>query len=502
MKTTTKKYFILCLCIGIFFQTLFAQTYNMPLTIQGLNNTTYTSAASRGLGGISLTVKNDVGLMFTNPASLQSLEGIQISVGGYRQYRTMDQTQMWFPSANYPNFSLLMAGLTDTLTLPVIDSATYARYFAVSSNNPSGADTIFRQFDNILSNWQYKKNDNLPLQIFLAVPFTLAKMKFVAGAGSVEYANLNTYYQNNNVLNPDPGKLYPQPFNRPLDDSPTSAVPIWWTQSLRKRIGSIYGYGGAISGALTTRLNVGVSGMFLQGSSNDYESIVGRGLLDMRRTFFSLGRYYYMSYQSGNSDYKGQEFTLSSLYEGNNLTVGFALKLPSTMKREYTGTLFVQNPDGTAASTITKVSDELKLPWRGSVGLGIAVRQNLSVKVEYEYLPFSTALYTKSDSSSNPWLDSYKFKVGLEYTATSWLIARCGYNKHTEVFATENYYIPTDPLSSESYSIGVGVKYLEMQVDLAYEYAKVSYEDMWTTNINLNNDVRQSIVFSISYALH
>ena len=501
MKTTMLKYLMTTLCAGLCSQTLLGQVYNKPLTYQSVDQTTNTSAASRGLGGITIAVKNDVGLMFANPASLQSIDGIQISVGAYRQYRTIDQTQSWFPSANYPNFSLLMAGLTDTLMLPNIDSATYARYFAVSTNNPSGADTIFRQFDNIRPNWQNEKNKNQPVQIFAAIPFTLNDIKFAAGIGCVEYANLNYFYQNNNVLTPDPGKLYPQPFLRPLTDDNSAVVPIWWNQSQRMRDGSIYGYGGALSAAVGSNISLGVSGMYLMGSASDYETIVGRGMLAMHRTFFSMGKDMYASYQEGTSDFKGQEFTGSGLYDGRNFTIGFAVKPPSIIKREYSGTLNVHNRDTTIASSVVSVSDELKLPWRGSVGLGIAFRQNMSLKLEYEYLPFASALFTKSDSTSNPWLDSYGFKVGFEYVAASWLVLRCGYSKRAEVIATQNYYFPTDPLSSESYSGGVGMRFYGIQADLAYEYATISYEDMWTTNVNLNSDNRQSIVLSLSYVL-
>jgi len=50
-------------------------------------------------------------------------------------------------------------------------------------------------------------------------------------------------------------------------------------QYLQQRRGSIMGYGGAVSVGITTELSVGVSGLLLDGTSDDYELTVGRGLI-------------------------------------------------------------------------------------------------------------------------------------------------------------------------------------------------------------------------------
>jgi opacity protein-like surface antigen len=236
--------------------------------------------------------------------------------------------------------------------------------------------------------------------------------------------------------------------------------------------------------------------------------MIGRGLLLFHRTYFALRQDTWKSSTtlSGTSDYSGQEFTLSGLYEGNNITLGVAIKPPTTIKRDFSGSLQIVAADSTGTlvtvNTPTKSSDEINLPWRGSVGLGIAFRSNASVKVEYEYLPYANAQYTSLGVSSDPWMDSYKFKAGFEYVPLEWLILRCGYTKQSEVFASQNSYMPQDPVSSEAYSGGIGVKFLDVQLDLAYEYANVSYEDMWTTNVNLNQNLRQSLVATISYVIH
>jgi hypothetical protein len=91
------------------------QTYaqdGVPLTMQGLNHTTIQSAASRGAGGITIGLKNDVSLMFSNPTSLLSVEGVQLSVGGMQQYTDTKQDQEYGSLSPYSDFHLLMLGTT------------------------------------------------------------------------------------------------------------------------------------------------------------------------------------------------------------------------------------------------------------------------------------------------------------------------------------------------------------------------------------------------------
>jgi hypothetical protein len=185
--------------------------------------------------------------------------------------------------------------------------------------------------------------------------------------------------------------------------------------------------------------------------------------------------------------------------------LGVAIKLPTKIKRDFSGSLRVVAADSTGTlatvNTPTTRSDEIKLPWRGSIGFGIAFRSNASVKIEYEYLPYANTQYTVLGVSSDPWLDSYKFKAGFEYIPLQWLTLRFGYTKQSDVFASQNSYMPKDPVVSEMYSGGIGIKFLGAQIDLAYEYANLSYEDMWTTNVNLNQVLRQSLVATISYLI-
>ncbi len=134
-------------CCIFFAQVVLAQGYGDPLTIQGLDRTTLQSAASRAAGGVTIGIQNDVGLMFSNPALLQSLKAIQVSFGGVQQYAKTTQVQQYGPLKYYSNFSLLMEGLTGYIPNP--DTS-------IPGRNPG--DTVQRPHDTIGPNWSHSKN--------------------------------------------------------------------------------------------------------------------------------------------------------------------------------------------------------------------------------------------------------------------------------------------------------------------------------------------------------
>jgi len=84
MKETKKfsKFSGVLLVLIFITQIIFAQGYGGRLTYQGLEHPMLHSAAGRAMGGISVGVGQDLGLMFQNPATLQSIHGIQFSIGG------------------------------------------------------------------------------------------------------------------------------------------------------------------------------------------------------------------------------------------------------------------------------------------------------------------------------------------------------------------------------------------------------------------------------------
>ena len=135
-------------------------------------------------------------------------------------------------------------------------------------------------------------------------------------------------------------------------------------------------------------------------------------------------------------------------------------------------------------------------------GLSIAVREDLRLGLEYEIRSYASAVYKKADGTeSNPWLSSSAFHVGSEYTPLSWLALRVGVRGQAEVFEQQGNPIVGEPVSYSIYSAGCGVSYGGVRLNVTYEYASLKYQDMWQTNVNLNNETRHSFIADVSYEI-
>ena len=316
------------------FQEAIAQGYGSPLRMQGLDHRTSASAASRGAGGISIGLMSDPSLMFASPTSLQSLQGIHFVLGGARTSRTLDQEQQWLPLRNFPTFSLMMEGLIDQIDDPDL-----------SEPPPEGLgpeDSIPRPYDLIKPNWSLDEPERTSIQGFVAAPFEIAALKVVGGIGAVEYANLDYYFQNNNVLTPSIGTQ--RPVGVPLP-AIGQVIPVDWTQYLQQRRGSIMGYGGAVSVSVTDEISVGASGLLLDGHSDDTELTVGRGRIRFGNNnnvfYHTLDSVYSHISSAGSSDYSGYEVSLGAEYRGPRISLNLTVRAPSVIERTFSGSVAV-----------------------------------------------------------------------------------------------------------------------------------------------------------------
>ena len=483
-------------CLGVHGrpQVAHAQGYGSLLTMQGINHRAALSAASRGAGGLSIGLPGEPSLMFSNPTSLQDIEGFQFSVGAVNTQRSLEQTQQWLPLRNFPTFSLMMEGLIDQINDPDLTEPP--------ADGFGPEDSIPRPYDLIKPDWSLTQPARQAYQGFAAAPIEIGDMKVVGGIGAVQYANLDYYYQNNNVLSPSIGTQ--RPVGVPLP-AIGQEILVDWTQYLQERRGSIMGYGAAISVGLSDELSVGAGGLILDGQSDDYEMTVGRGRIrfgnDNNVFYHRLDSVYARTRATGSSDYSGSEFSLSGMYRGKSLTLSLVVKLPSRISRSFSR-LEERDTAGIPASSGDEGSDEMRLPWSGSVGIAFAVRENLTFGFEYELRPYSTAEYTSpSGETSRPWLSSSAFRVGADFSPVEWLALRVGYRDEGEIFEEAGNALLGDPVRYSVYSVGLGFTIGTVRLNAAYEYAAMKYQDLWQTNINLNSMRQSTLTADISYVL-
>jgi len=497
---------LLCLLLP---QQAFAQGFDNPLTFQGLSRTTNPSATARAAGGVTFGIQQDVSFMFTNPASLTSLKGLQLSIGGLQRSGYLRQDQRYSGVQGTSALAPLLEGTTGSIS----DPDTNAFYNGTKVSLRTQADSVQRPFDAIGPNWSRTKSKTVPVQFFAAAPFTLGSISMVGGVGAIEYANLGWYYQNNNCLSPSVLSVV----NGTISTSGLNANPyaVQWYQYYHQRDGSIFGYGGAIAATLNEKLSVGVSGMILKGSTDDLETRVGRGRMLFFTSSMRLDKPGMSSYtKTGTSDYSGMELSLSADYKSQYFEFGFSVKPPSKITRTFS---MVMSKDSVSVTKqgLSKVDsvhvftnssfsgeDNINLPWRGTVGFGLKLKENLTFGISYEVRSYASAEYTSSDGMvSNPWLSCSIIHIGGEYRANAWLFLRAGVTSYAEVFQPLTAGIRGEPVNYPVYALGASVRVANGTLNLTYEYSDMKYVDTWSNAVSINREISNTIVASFTYEI-
>ncbi len=508
MKTT--KYLIAIISLGIAITTYGSAQEGTELRMQGIDYITHHSVASRA-SGATIFSSNGSSLMFHNPAALTQLTSLQVSTAASFVSFRQKQMQDFGTLQTHANAVFLLQGITDQIPDP--DYSTIRR-------RVTQEDSVQRPFDNLKPYWDYTKETNLPLQLFVASPLKIGSVDMAIGVGAVEYANLNWFYQNNNTLSPNildvtKGTIRIQ--NLPRTDTiatTTQPMPVYWSQYRQYRDGSIYGYGGAIAVKISQQLSLGIAGMILDGSTTDEEVQVGRG----RMLFFShsirLDKYGMTTWiKKGKSTYSGYELLLSGTYETRYVTFGFSLRLPTTITRRFsysysrdsvTATAYnnakIDSVHDISNSTISG-EDKIELPLRGVVGIRLNITESIKLGVEYEIQPYATASYVINGVKSHPWLSYSALHVGGEYFATKWLVFRAGVREACEEFQPATSALRGENVRYPVYSIGTGVSLFGATLNVAYEYSDRRYTDVWSNSASKNRKFTHAVYGELTYQL-
>ncbi|HTY37431.1 MAG TPA: hypothetical protein VMH23_09985 [Bacteroidota bacterium] len=490
-----------------------AQDYNLPLSMEGLNHTTNTSVLSKSLGGVTIPLRRDVSLMFANPASLGTLDALTISVGAAQTSTSAHQTQQWQPSTYFGNYSLLMDGSANNIVHT--DTSTANKYKLPGNTTYYPGDTLWKAYDNIGPNWSHDRSASkfIP-NIFAAMPVKVMDINATVGLGYSEYANMDYFYQNNNSENPNPNELM---IGQGIVKG-DSTRRIDWFQSIRRREGSISSLGGAVAINITPSLTAAVSVKYISGSTDDFEQTLGRGVIwffwsgaankNAPYQSLRLDSVSYMSALSGTSDYKGYETAISATYRGKDVTLGVTITLPTEIDRTFNGTStsYTNKTMDFAAVPLSTVSvntfQEMDLPIKGNIGIGLQLRSNVYAAAEYEYDPYGNAkLITNHTTTTKPWLDGSSFHFGLKWEPVADYSLRFGYRRQTEVFQAQYSPFPGQPVSYVAYSAGLGIQLLKgLAINAAYEFYQRKYEDTWVGNSNINFYQSGSMSVGLQYA--
>ena len=157
---------------------------------------------------------------------------------------------------------------------------------------------------------------------------------------------------------------------------------------------------------------------------------------------------------------------------------------------------------GTPSITAVQGEDKLELPWRGTIGLSLAPRENLTVGLEYEFRPYESVKYIDSEEiETSPWLSASLFRIGAEFMVAPWLALRGGIRGESEIFQPEGNHIEGEPVTYKVYSVGFGVYLSNIRLNATYENSLLKYQDIWASAVSKNSEQHHKIVAQLSYEL-
>jgi opacity protein-like surface antigen len=275
---------------------------------------------------------------------------------------------------------------------------------------------------------------------------------------------------------------------------------VRWYQHLRRRDGSI----STVSPALafkTGALSVGVTGQILFGSSDDVESRVDRGVLNFIYNSFKVDSLRYVETRNGTSTYSGASAMIGLLWEQDRYAVGLTAALPLTITRSFDRTVTIDTSN-TRSSWKETGEEQLQLPLRVSAGLILTPTKRWTVGFDYAMTGYVSSKQVAADgTTTSSWVGGENYRLGVEFQAWDWLALRTGYRQEVQPFAVVGSGILNDAVKSSVLTFGAGTQIMGIDVDAAYEYTALQYEDMWQSNVNRNLTEQHRIAVEVGWRL-
>lgn len=462
---------------------LFAQNAGAPLTIQGIDQFSISGARARGMGGSVFGVGEDANSLFSNPSLLTKVKSLNVQLGSSLNFSSYKQEQEWHPDEYYAELSLVIEGTIRN----VVDTIP---------------QKLARPYDQIPTDWNEDKNRTTLPSVAVSFPFSFLNTKWNVSGGFREVISLDTYFQNNNVLDPNIGAYRPSPVVRPkVGDS----VKVQWYQFIRERTGSINGYsiGGAVD--ILENLTIGLSGTMYNGTSDDLQRRVGRGIFVLKTnnsSGFNVMRndsLYYHNTITGTSEYSGMNGSISGAFHNEVFTMSAVVVTPLEIKREWSSKQQIDSMSGSFSTITQKGNDKISIPIQYSFGIALHPSSKVSIGIDYVVNSYNETKYSNNDTTINPWLTSALLRSGIEYRPSDWLALRAGYRENVQTFIAAGAALFDDPVRGSVYTVGCGFRYNGITADIAYEYMLTEYSDAWESNINYNTFQTHSISVDLGY---
>jgi len=162
-----------------------------------------------------------------------------------------------------------------------------------------------------------------------------------------------------------------------------------------------------------------------------------------------------------------------------------------------------RSPDSLTTTIIDSVSagtDKIHYPLAVAIGAQITPFPKWLFAFDYEIRNLNHVDYAAAGGETHrPWLSAPSFRLGAEYQWQNWLAFRGGYREVPLSYAPEGVAIIGDPIVQAVYTAGIGVRVYGVDLDVAYEYGRIEYQDSWQSNVNKNVLNQNSVTMQLGY---
>ncbi len=480
---------------------ILAQGNGDNLSFQGLDRANDVSVKALAMGGAYTAVSGDINSLFYNAAGLASLEKFQISFSSKYSDREWWENQIWMHSQNRVTLFFILGGMF--MPDPKYDGLGETEMW--NNNVITNPDIkILNQgkyeWSKDAADWIKDNNDFNLNNIAIAVPVDIGKQHFVAAVSYNRRYDINDYDRNDTNLDPHFGNRYDPRTGDPVKEEWPDSLVMQWGRFERERKGGLYGITAALAYQLNNALQLSVGVNTFSGNTIEHQRL--DHIAEIRLYQSDARRYtlYHKSGEqiiSGESEFSGTQFTFGALWQVSRIRLGLSIETPFTLKREYT--LKKMNVDESEGiSTEQEIGiDKVNMPLCYNFGISVQPTDNFLISLDLQKNPYSKAEfnYAKENPTHQNWVDQNIISFGMSYKVAEILQLFAGYRDVPQVFLPFGWPKKDVGPSAYSYTAGASIKLFHGSFDVAYEFRRLKYFDVYETNKNYPTETCANVLF-------
>ncbi len=450
------------------------------LSFQGLPLQDGAGVKSTALANAYTSRSGDVNSIFSNPAGLADIQGLQFTIGANSLSRSWRENQVYRPNRMFWTMAFYLEGLytPDPANNGVWDYELAKDTSYVVSEPETGLDP----YSEKAADWQEKLDQAGLNNVAIAYPFKIANQSFVVSAAY--YHNFTSDFDRNDTyLDPHIGYDEYGIVERVVTDT----VRFTWSKFQRKRTGDAHNYRAALGYKLNDKINIGVGFTRFSSKTDDSQSLNQVGYFDIAKD--NRFRFSYDTlnvYINGDSEFSANRWNVGVLFKLNRIQLGMNVVAPYTITRDLSNTITRVNAM-TETSIKKSGQDKFEIPASYSIGACIAPIDKFIISFDYALTNYSNGTFDISgnDTTHRDWADQSILSLGIECKLFDFLSLLAGYRNITEVFVPDGAAIKDRGPAATVYTLGASIRLLQWgRLDIACQFRHLKYYDSYFSNTN------------------